>query len=199
MTEYWKKYWNNIEKCDNLELLDGYAGFDVLTVKILSNELIEILNIKEDSKILEIGCGAGAISQFLYTNFNKYDYTGIDFSEKLIKYHSNKFPNHKLINCEANKIPLDSKSFDIVFCWSVFQYFPSLNYANEVIKEMERLSKNIIFIGDLRTQDTEKLYYEVYSTYPIEFFIYNGWKSKDKPQPLHVTSYNVIKKLDEKI
>ena len=191
MSDHWKNVWNNMEDTEVLEISDGYQHFDKLTVKIIANELTDILEIKPENKVLEIGCGAGALAQFL-----DCQYTGIDFSEKLIEKHQKNLPNSELICCQANEIPLESKSFDIVFSWSLFQYFPNLEYANQVIQEVERLSKKIIFIGDLRTNEKEKLNYPVYSIYPIEFFIYNQWKPNFKPNPLNITSYNAIKYLD---
>ena len=41
--------------------------------------------------------------------------------------------------CEANRLPFDAGVFDAVICNSVFQYFPDLSYAEEVLHEMLRV------------------------------------------------------------
>ena len=112
--------------------------------QILTQKILNILNLNnKNSSVLEIGCGAGMLAQHF-----KCKYCGIDSSETLIKKHKNILGNNVLV-AEANDLPFEDNSFDCVFSFSVFHYFPDKNYSNRVISEMDRVARKKIFIGDL--------------------------------------------------
>ena len=46
-----------------------------------------------------------------------------------------------------------------MFCYGLFQYLPDLTYANDTIKEMCRVSKNGVFIGDLKNKKTRDTHF----------------------------------------
>lgn len=140
----WKNIWIKKGKLSSFDL-KLLNGFEKTTVdpSYVATEITKVLEIKKDTKVLEVGCGAGMLAQFL-----DCDYTGIDYSHTLVKKHKEVL-NNKVYTCEANNIFFENKSFDCVFAYSVFQYFPDLEYAKSVIQEMKRLSRNTVFIGDL--------------------------------------------------
>lgn len=102
---------------------------------------------RPSDKILEVGCGAGYMTELFVKN--KYDYTGIDYSATLIEKNK-KYFGASVYVAEANALPFDDNSFDFVFIWSVCQYFDSYEYLDTVLGELERVSRGGIFIGDLR-------------------------------------------------
>ena len=63
----WEKKGATLE--NDVTLLNGYEDTEFNSVKCFTN-IIEKLNIKKDDKILEIGSGAGLISQ----HFKDYNY-----------------------------------------------------------------------------------------------------------------------------
>lgn len=98
-------------------------------------------------KILEVGCGAGYMTEFFIKN--DLNYTGVDYSNTLIEKNKMFFRSNVVV-AEANSLPYEDNSFDFVFVWSVFQYFDSYEYLEMVLEELERVCKRVIFIGDLR-------------------------------------------------
>ena len=106
------------------------------TAKFLVNEL----NIKKEMKVFSIGCGNGDI---LYN-------LGVDFIDGC-DIRDNPF---RLLEAN-NLLGVDDNCFDIVFSNTVFQYFPSLDYAANVINEMFRICKpsGIVFISDVNDID----------------------------------------------
>ena len=66
-----------------------------------------------------------------------------------------RFFNKTAIYAEANDIPFKDKYFDKCFAYGCFMYFPSMKYVEEVINEMRRVTKGMIFIGELPRESHE--------------------------------------------
>ena len=122
------------------------------------------LSMYQHGDVLEIGCGTGMLIENLASISNTY--TAIDFSTEIIRYLEGvikeKFSNVNLICMEASEISkLGDKSYDLIILNSVVQYFPNLDYLNDVItKAIELLKPNgYIFIGDVRRYDLMQAFY----------------------------------------
>lgn len=147
----WKEIWERKGKLEtnDLKKLDGFEATTINPEEVAS-QIIKILDIKKSDKVLEIGCGAGMIAQYL-----DCDYIGTDYSESLVKKHIELLKRSVLV-AEANDIPFKNKYFNKAFSYSVFHYFPDKEYVKEVIKELKRVCKGKIFIGDLPERSHRK-------------------------------------------
>src|ERR1044072_3922863 len=69
--------------------------------------------------ILDIGVGAGRTVPYL-RNLSK-DYTGIDYSENMLRHCIAKHPDTKLLLCDARNMDIfEDSDFDVVFCsWNM--------------------------------------------------------------------------------
>jgi SAM-dependent methyltransferase len=73
--------------------------------------LVNLLPLKGDEAILDLGCGTGSYYVPLRTNFPKIRYLGGDLSHGILKKH----PNKKTIaQFEAGHLPYPNASFDVV-------------------------------------------------------------------------------------
>ena len=91
----------------------------------------------DKNKILEVGCGQAFILQTGKIDPSRY--TGVDFSEFLIKKNKEDFPDSTFLTIEKpNQLPFDENSFDLVFSHFVLEHnvFPKpfLNERNRVLK-----------------------------------------------------------------
>lgn len=175
----WKEVWykKGNTATDNLKLLNGYEKTNI-NPEIVAKQISEILNINSNTSLLEVGCGAGMLAQY----FN-CDYTGVDYSETLLKKHKQLLGN-KLVLAEANELPFDDESFTNVFSFSVFQYFPNFEYGDQVIKEMFRVCKRggKVFIGDLpfKSHSEEHILYEMDNMKKRGLNIANGFYNPER-------------------
>jgi amino acid adenylation domain-containing protein len=132
---------------------------------------IERIQKNQPRHIFEIGCGTG----LLLLNLAKetHHYTGADFSEVTISKLKNKVSTLGLHNVElfhqaANQdFPILKSEVDTIVINSVSQYFPTIEYFLEVIKNcIAQLSHGgQIFLGDLRCLTLLEL-----QTTSIEYF-----------------------------
>ena len=105
------------------------------------------LNLSENSKVLDLGCGAGALgSVFIDLGF---DVTGVDIAPKMVERCKK---NH--LKCILGNIieglPFVNKSFDLVVSAYVLHGLNSIQ-RNLAYKEISRLSKKYILFYDYKS------------------------------------------------
>jgi ubiquinone/menaquinone biosynthesis C-methylase UbiE len=101
----------------------------------LISEIKKYVFLNSDSKILEVGCGAGALLWCL-KEFNIY---GIDRSEKLLDIAKKAMKNGEFHLTEAHVLPFEDSYFDGVLSHSCFHFFPDKKYMSDVIIEIKRV------------------------------------------------------------
>lgn len=161
----WRKVWErkakSISASVTLANLLAADGFDTGTGIFPVNSWLEFVsrimrrfNLKSGDRVLEVGCGAGAFLFPLYTR--GIDVYGVDYSDNQIALCRRVMKGGIFKVGEANKLPFNDGSFDVVISNSVFQYFPDLKYAEEVVTEMDRVTKSRGCIGIFDVNDIEK-------------------------------------------
>tara|TARA_B100000780_G_C21002685_1_gene401196 strand:+ start:108 stop:617 length:510 start_codon:yes stop_codon:yes gene_type:complete len=155
----WNKIWNKkYSKSESYSHIN--AGFDFLSIvqwKNLVKIFTDLLIIKKDSQILDVGCGEGA---FLEQIKQYKSVSGIDLSENAIFKINTKMKVDFKVS-QVNNLPFDDNSFDTVICFSIFHYLESINYSKQVINELIRVTKPLgqILIGDINDFDKKELYF----------------------------------------
>ncbi|RJP75623.1 MAG: class I SAM-dependent methyltransferase [Desulfobacteraceae bacterium] len=98
--------------------------------------LIDWKHLLQGKRILEIGCGAGHLTDYLLKN--GFDAFGIDISKDLINYAQTTYLHKKYILMDAQQIALPDNSFDIVLSFDVLEHLPR---AEKHIDEVKRILK----------------------------------------------------------
>lgn len=154
----WHEVWTRkgTEGGSSLEDLMKADGFDTGTGAIsvddwmiTSEDIKEKLKIADASRILEVGCGAGAM---LYTfRDSGPKLFGADYSETLIRKAVSAIPELTGITCEASALNFSDNMFDAVFSHGVFFYFRDYTYAEQAMDEILRVltDEGKIFILDV--------------------------------------------------
>lgn len=186
----WREIWTQKGEMeggiDDLYIYDGWEKSKA-DIKTTAYKIRKELDIKPDDRVLEIGCGAGALAQYL-----ECEYIGIDFSRSLLKKHIEFFGNSVLYG-EANDIPFKDKWFDKTFCWGVFLYFESLEYAEQVLREIVRVTRSGILIGELPLESHDKKHL----LYTKEMF--DGWTLEDAWTKKYKGKRFIAKKREENL
>ena len=107
-------------------------------------------------RVLEVGCGAGLIAGALAPSCQRY--VACDFSTPALERARRALSGApaRLVRCAAHEIgradTVAERGFDLVILNSVVQYFPSLPYLLDVLRQAQALLApgGRIFVGDVR-------------------------------------------------
>lgn len=86
---------------------------------VIIPRVLELLNLKPNSKVLDMGCGSGILGRSIDKNIN---YVGVDLSPSLIKdaIRQDNNPNHKYLINDASKLEIKENDFsDSIFILSL--------------------------------------------------------------------------------
>lgn len=115
-------------------------------VKPMYKELQKEIEKIGRGKLLDVGCGNGNLFTFLSEEY--YQMFGIDFSDNMIS-EAKKNCGDKASFCvaDAEKLPFDEDTFDIITCNASFHHYI---HPNAVLSEMNRVLKagGVLIIGD---------------------------------------------------
>ena len=126
--------------------------YDERVAAAVAEDIREKLLLHPRDRVLEVGCASGRmLSLVLYRGQSGY---GLDMCEALTRRKADFVEDRDRVHlgvAEAARLPVRSNSFDKVFCHSVFQCFPSANYAERAMGEMLRVCKagGVVVLGDV--------------------------------------------------
>jgi SAM-dependent methyltransferase len=156
----WHEVWERkgetpVEEYDleTLIALDGFdSGLGAMTpdqFRALAGLVQRTLGLRAGSRVLDVGCGAGALLWCLReTGAELY---GIDYSPTLVAHARAALPEARIEVGEATDLPFQ---VDAIVCHSVFHYFPDYEYARRVVRAFRRAApvSLILDVPDLATR-----------------------------------------------
>jgi len=149
-------------------VLDGYGrlaqtGGEAL-LRGMTADLKGKLAPLAGTTVLEVGCGAGAVTRGLVVDAKSV--TAVDFSHSmLLQARRSGLSEPRYVTADASLLPFTSGSFDRVVCYSVFNNFPSLDFAAQVMRELARVAKpgGRVLIGQVPNADRKEAWLRDYS------------------------------------
>jgi len=112
-----------------------------------------VMGINAGSSVFEVGCGAGAYLLDLYER--GCEVAGLDASPAMIRCAERVMPRGRWTVADAGELD-PSEQYDFVAACGVFLYFPSFEYAADVLDRMVRKARNGILVLDVPDLDKEE-------------------------------------------
>lgn len=103
-------------------------------------KLLQLANVKENQKYLEVGCGVGAVCKYVAENY-LLNVTGIDIDPEQIQIAqegSKDVKNIRFLIAEATDLPFPDEDFDIVLSFGTTHHIP--NWL-DALSEIRRVLK----------------------------------------------------------
>lgn len=94
-------------------------------------------HISRDDRVLDIGCGNGRF--FPLVNERHAQYTGIDYSEKLVSVARQLHPEGQFVVGDALALPFPDNTFDIVYSFAAIHHIPSKELRTQFVREAARV------------------------------------------------------------
>lgn len=164
----WKEIWDNKsvvssgagkDEFDRFVELKKANGFDVAVED--SKQYFEafykewlsffdnIMEMTADGirSVYEVGCGSG-VNLYLFQNRGIKTVGGCDYSASLVESARLVTQAPDLRTCGALDIHIEP-AYDLVMSESVFQYFESEDYAEQVLRKMLQKSRRLVYLGEI--------------------------------------------------
>ena len=123
----------------------------------LFNELMKNPLFNQGKRVLEVGCGRGSLS--CYFSDAGYDCTLLDHSESVIEIAQKIFElnNLKATFCvgDANSLPFEDKSFDIVFSIGLLEHFEDIEPP--ILEQIRVLDDGGFFVAYIVPRYTDNI------------------------------------------
>ncbi|XOB63741.1 class I SAM-dependent methyltransferase [Campylobacterota bacterium DY0563] len=120
-----------------------------ITLTVDENYIIETLSLN-DKKILELGCGAAAMTQKIAASGFSREIIACEVDEKQHKKNLKlDIPNIKFLLCGAENIKLKDDSIDIIFMFKSFHHIPK-DLMKKSLQEIKRVLKpnGLVYISE---------------------------------------------------
>ena len=135
------------------------SQFNMMNMEQL-NKLLELLEINEHKKVLDLGCATGTIAEFI-SDKTKAKVTGVDFAETAIKWAQDRTKSKqdrlKFITMDMDNLNFPKNSFDAIIAIDTLYFVENLNKTIQKMKViLKKKGKLGIFISQMVKPDGDK-------------------------------------------
>lgn len=138
-----KAYWNQVSEQKEFTTLfqaDAFAQY-----------------VKQDAKVLDVGCGYGRVMEQLY-HIGYRNMAGVDISEKMIERGEKQFPHLKFEVTREGRLSETDESCDAVILAAVLTCIVDNKKQLELIDEIHRVLKpgGILYVNDFLLNEDDR-------------------------------------------
>lgn len=134
-----RQYWDD---CTSIYIRNNYPVFQFGLFSEDIDKHLEVLYSRHwqdgSKKVLDAGCGIGAVTNFFAKNHPEASFTGITISSEQVKIaQANALENCTFVNASYDSMPFDNNAFDFIY------FNQSIGYASliDVFSQVHRVLK----------------------------------------------------------
>ena len=132
MNENWSKYVQGINTL--------YSSRKLRFDDMFSEQFINAFHIDREKKvrILEIGCGPGALAGALHRWYPNAEITGLDLDTAFIRFAKENEKGVTFLEGDAQKLPFEDESFDVTISNTVSEHIPPEAFFGEQMRVLKK-------------------------------------------------------------
>lgn len=108
------------------------------TQYFIKKQAVKLLNIKENSKVLDLCTGTGDIVKIISNMHKNIDITGVDIAENMLEIAKKKNKGKKFLCADVINLPFKENEFDYI---TITFGLRNINEREKAIKEIKRVLK----------------------------------------------------------
>jgi SAM-dependent methyltransferase len=166
--EYGYDYWDGNRRF-------GYGGYEYDgRWSIVAEKLIEQYGLKDDAKILDIGCGKAFLLYELKKLLPNSKIVGFDASKYALENAKEEIRDSLFYHRAEDQFPFDDKQFDLAISLTTLHNLPIFG-LKAALSEMGRVAKNGYLVVEAYRNDTELFNLECWALTCESFFRPDEW------------------------
>ncbi len=97
--------------------------------------------LPDGGKILDLGCGNGRLLKVIQLAGKKYEYLGVDFSDKLLEQARQLFPDEHFEQADMARLNFPENSFDVICLIASFHHLDNKKEREDLLNNIYRWLK----------------------------------------------------------
>ena len=142
--------------------------------KSIAEKMIKFYNLKDNSKILDVGCGKGFLLYEFSLLLKNCEVKGLDISQYAIDNAKTEVKN-ALIKGNANELPFENNYFDLVISLNTLHNLYCFDLYKSLL-EIQRVAKNKYICVESYRDEYEKMNLLYWQVTCESFFTPEEWK-----------------------
>ncbi len=101
---------------------DAYDGFMGRYSRLLSSQLLGLASVRDGQRVLDVGCGTGALTGELVARLGPAAVAAIDPSESFVAATQTRYPGVDVRRASAERLPFPNEAFDAALAQLVVHF-----------------------------------------------------------------------------
>ncbi len=101
---------------------DAYGRFMGRFSRPLAEQFVDLVGVEPGQRVLDVGCGSGALTEVLVSRVGVEGVSAVDPSESFVEVVRTAYPSMDVQRSDAESLPFPDRSFDVVLAQLVVHF-----------------------------------------------------------------------------